>query len=95
MYELVGKQFCLSSGKNGFEQGPALNPPSEAKAIDGMITETVPVPKLEGFVFKGYYTEYGGAGTQCIDENGHPCGNCGTEDNTTLYAFWVHPDPMK
>ena len=95
MYELVGNQFCLSSGKNGFEQGPAVNPPTKAKASDGVITTPVPVPELDGFVFGGYYTEYDGMGTQCIDENGHPCGVCSTEEGTTLYAYWIHPDPMK
>ncbi len=95
MYELVGNQFCLSSGKNGFEQGPAVNAPTKAKAADGVITTQVPVPELDGFVFGGYYTEYNGMGTQCIDENGQPCGACSTEDGTTLYAYWIHPDPMK
>ena len=95
MYELVTGKFCLSNGENGFEQGPEVNTPSEVKAVDGLITENVPVPELEGYVFGGYYTEYGGKGTKCIDENGSVCGNCGKKNGTTLYAFWTHPDPMK
>ena len=95
MFDLIGQKFCLSNGENGFEQGPEVNRPTKTKAIDGVVSEPVPVPALEGYVFEGYYTEYGGKGIQCIDKDGRPAGNCGTQDGVTLYAFWTHPDPME
>ncbi len=56
----------------------------------------ITVPTQSGYVFKGYYTEADGAGTQYYDENGSSTNNWTTAAATTLYAYWVAgstPDP--
>lgn len=54
------------------------------------------VPTRSGYVFKGYYTEADGAGTQYYDENGSSTNNWTIPSATTLYAYWEvgsAPDP--
>ncbi len=56
----------------------------------------ITVPTQSGYVFKGYYTEADGAGTQYYDENGSSTNNWTIPSATTLYAYWEvgsAPDP--
>ena len=48
-------------------------------------------PGKTGYVFKGYYTEQNGQGTQYIDENGYFVNDLykASETDFTLYAYWV------
>ena len=87
MYDLVEGRFCSSDGNGQFEAGPELLSETRVPAVNGMVTETLPVAERPGFVFRGWYTEPDGAGLCCIDAQGQPCGDAGTEDRT-LYAFW-------
>ena len=48
----------------------------------------ITVPTQSGYVFKGYFTEAEGAGTQYYDENGSSTNNWTIPSATTLYAYW-------
>lgn len=50
---------------------------------------TIVCPQREGYIFKGYFTEKNGGGTQYIDENGVCINNLNKQtENLTLYACW-------
>ena len=61
-------------------------------ALNGVIQGSVPVPRLPGFRFCGYYTGYAGSGEQIIDEHGEVCAELGTEEDLTLYACWTRTE---
>lgn len=48
----------------------------------------ITVPTQSGYVFKGYFTEAEGAGTQYYDENGSSTNNWTIPSETTLNAYW-------
>lgn len=69
--------------------------PSVTATFDEALPNII-VPTRSGYVFKGYYTEADGAGTQYYDENGSSTNNWTIPSATTLYAYWEvgsAPDP--
>lgn len=64
------------------------------KAGEKSALETIVVPKRFGFVFRGYFTQTNGTGTQYIDQNGNFVHDlCAQKKNQKLYAFWTSEPP--
>ena len=89
MFDLTEGRFCGSDGREELLAGRELLPVSSVEAVNGWIAERVPVPKLPGFVFQGYFTGPGGNGMQIIDREGNPCCKVGTLEDMSLYAHWT------
>lgn len=52
--------------------------------------ETIDIPKKDGCIFNGYYTERNGQGTKYIDSDGKILSTPTTfDEDTTLYAHWI------
>lgn len=47
------------------------------------------VPTRDGYMFMGWYTQPGGAGTQVTDRYGNSVGDTVVTDDTVLYSQWV------
>lgn len=92
MFDLLEGRMYYSAGSGEVQQGPELLPPTGVSAVNGELRERVEPPSLPGFRFQGYYTGFQGSGEQCIDAEGNPCGNVGTEDGTVLYAYWTRDE---
>ena len=92
MYDLTEDRAYFSDGSGELTPGEELLPESSVTALNGELEESVEPPKLTGFRFRGYYTERQGGGEQIIDADGKPCGQLGTEEGQTLYAYWTRDE---
>ncbi|WP_248922549.1 InlB B-repeat-containing protein [Olsenella intestinalis] len=68
-----------------------------AYSIDGLegATDKIELPQMDGWKFKGYYTQPDGQGTRYVEEDGRIVDGLYGEGSTTLYALWwpvVHFD---
>ena len=70
-----------------------------AYSMDGLNDESkvtkIELPKMDGWKFKGYYTQPDGQGTRYVEEDGRIVDGLYGEGSTTLYALWwpvVHFD---
>ncbi len=68
-----------------------------AYSVDGLegATEKIELPQMDGWKFKGYYTQPDGQGTRYVEEDGRIVDGLYGEGSTTLYALWwpvVHFD---
>lgn len=60
-------------------------------SVTATFDESMPditVPSRAGYIFKGYYSEVDGGGTQYYDENGSSTNAWNQAAATTLYAYW-------
>ena len=60
-------------------------------SVTATFDESMPditIPSREGYIFKGYYSEVDGGGTQYYDENGSSTNAWNKDAATTLYAYW-------
>ena len=60
-------------------------------SVTATFDESMPditIPSREGYIFKGYYSEVDGGGTQYYDENGSSTNAWNQAAATTLYAYW-------
>lgn len=59
--------------------------------VNGKTITSITAPRCLGYVFKGYYTERNGAGTQVIDTYGNIITDASFfEEPTTIYAYWAN-----
>ena len=61
-------------------------------SVTATFDESMPditIPSRTGYIFKGYYSEVDGGGTQYYDENGSSTNAWNKPTATTLYAYWV------
>ena len=49
---------------------------------------------MQGFFFRGFYTEKNGEGEKIIDENGEPCARVEPASELTLYAFYERDESV-
>jgi len=60
-------------------------------SVTATFDESMPditIPSRAGYIFKGYYSEEDGGGTQYYDENGSSTNAWNKPTATTLYAYW-------
>ena len=52
------------------------------------VMPNITIPSRSGYIFKGYFSEANGAGTQYYDANGSSTNSWTTAGTATLYAYW-------
>ena len=80
-------------GKEGTDvvySAPHADTYYDSYSVEGLgpAITSIECPEREGWVFKGYYTERGGAGTRFVSEEGALLDGLYDKGTTTLYAWW-------
>ena len=61
---------------------------ASVKATFDEVMPNITIPSRNGFIFKGYFSEANGTGTQYYDGNGSSTNSWTTAGTATLYAYW-------